>query len=373
MLSAFPSPAGRMVLVAALATLAAVFVTRQARPAETIAPAGSRVCAYESRPELASLVGRRRATQRRLASPLRTCAVFARRPIAAERLAREPSVDFVGLAPSGRPRRQGAAAIVFNGDFDTGNVSQWTGGAQCANTFSGRMLFTRGTVTVQSEIVAQGRYAARIDLPAATENTACETLTKRPIGVGTDDYYGLQFRLPSDWREPSPAGWGLAIAQLNYQGIWGTPIGLKAHADRVNLVLQSGLCRPVGTPSPPGPGCAYSNGPGGNLRRAEAVRSPMQNAVWHQLVIHVKWATDSSGVIEVWHRVKGTAAWTKTVHITGYPTLQWTADGGPEAIGSSETTDKIGAYRGQADFPLTIWHDGFVRSRSFASAAAVLP
>jgi hypothetical protein len=37
------------------------------------------------------------------------------------------------------------------------------------------------------------------------------------------------------------------------------------------------------------------------------------------------------------------------------------------------TSDKIGAYRGRADFPLTVWQDGFVRTTSFAAAAAALP
>jgi hypothetical protein len=258
--------------------------------------------------------------------------------------------------------------IMFNGDFESGGISPWA--AQCANTSSAPVLFTRGTVTVQSEIVAQGKYAARIDLPAAPrDRTACETLSKRPIGIGTDDYYGLMVRFPPGWREPSPAGWGLAIAQLNYQGIWGSPVMLTAHADRIALVMQSGLCRSVDTNNP---GCAYSSGPGGNLRSLVAVRAPLALDAWHQLIVHVRWATDSSGVIEVWHRRKGARTWTRTVSLRGYPTVQWTSEEKPQAIGSSVTTDKIGAYRDQAEFSLTVWHDGFVRARSFAATASAL-
>jgi len=261
--------------------------------------------------------------------------------------------------------------IVFSGDFETGNVSQWTWGAQCANTSSARMLFTRGTVTVQSETVAQGRYAARIDLPAApSDNTACETLSKRPIGIGTHDYYGMMVRFPTEWREPSPVGWGLAIAQLNYQGIWGSPVMLVAHANHVAMVLQSGLCRGVYTSNP---GCAYSSGPGGNVKPMFAIPAPLALGVWHQLVVHFRWATDSSGLIEVWHRMKGGGSWNKTVSVRGYPTVQWTSEEGPQAIATGHTADKIGAYRARADFPLTVWHDGFVRTSSFASAASALP
>jgi hypothetical protein len=91
------------------------------------------------------------------------------------------------------------------------------------------------------------------------------------------------------------------------------------------------------------------------------------------VIIHVRWATDTTGLVEAWHRPAGTGPWTKTVTISGYPTLQWTSSRGPTAITDSRTNDKIGAYRGHSTTPLTIWHDGFARTTSFATAAASLP
>jgi polysaccharide lyase-like protein len=273
------------------------------------------------------------------------------------------------LAPAALAGR----AITFRGDFETGDISQWTWGGQCANTgvpSSGPTV--RGTVVVQSRTVAQGRYAARFQLPAATTYTACETLQKRWIRLGRDDYYGLMVRFPRRWREPSAAGWGLALAQLNYEGIWGAPVGIYAHAKRVRLILNSGLCRPVGTPYPPGPGCANNSGPGGNVRRMIAIPAPLVRRKWHQLIVHVRWTTRRNGIIEVWHRLKGHRAWNKTVSRRGYPTVQWTAEGGPGALAGARTVDKIGAYRGHSAFPLAVWHDGFVRTASFASAARAL-
>ena len=136
---------------------------------------------------------------------------------------------------------------MFRGDFETGNIAQWTWGAQCANTgVPSTASSVRGTISVQSEVVGQGSYGARFDLPAAAKAyTACETLAKRLIDLGSDDYYGLMVRFPSDWREPSPAGWGLSLAQLNFEGIWGAPVMLAAHADHITLVMQSGLCNSV--------------------------------------------------------------------------------------------------------------------------------
>jgi hypothetical protein len=261
---------------------------------------------------------------------------------------------------------------VFRGNFETGNLSQWTWGAQCANTgFPSAGSFVRGTIGVQSEVVGQGSYGARFDLPAAANAyTACETLSKRRIGLGSDDYYGLMVRFPSDWREPSLAGWGLSIAQLNYESIWGSPVSLAAHAHRIALVMQSGLCKSGRTRTP---GCTYSSGPGGNVAPMTAVPAPLALGVWHELIVHIRWTVHSSGIIEVWHRLKGGGRWVKTVSRRGYPTVQWTAEHGPKAIARSVTSDKIGAYRGNAQFPLSVWQDGFVRTTSFAAAAAALP
>jgi hypothetical protein len=264
----------------------------------------------------------------------------------------------------------GGRSVIFRGGFETGDISQWTWGGQCANTglpSSGSIV--RGTVVVQTRIVGQGRYAARFDLPAATTPTACETLEKRRIGLGRDDYYGLMVRFPRPWREPSVAGWGLALAQFNYQAIWGPPVGLYAHGKRVRLVLQSGLCRSVQTTNP---GCRYSSGAGGNLRRMVAIPAPLARRKWHLLIVHVRWTTRRNGVIEVWHRLKGHRPWKRTVSRRGFPTVQWTAALGRQGIRGTVTSDKIGAYRGSSAFPVTLWHDGFVRTISFASAARAL-
>ena len=194
-------------------------------------------------------------------------------------------------------------------------------------------------------------------------------LAVRPIGLGTDDYYGLMALFPKNWREPSSANWGLSIAQLGFQGIWGSPISLNAHANNVALVMQTGLCSAVSSSHP---GCAYSSGDKGNVKPMVAVPAPLALGVWHELVVHVHRTTDSTGVIEAWHRLKGETRWKQTVSLRGYPTAQWTPERLP-ILAYNATVDKIGAYRGQATFALSIWMDGFVRATSFGAASAALP
>lgn len=274
----------------------------------------------------------------------------------------------VGGKPGPTPSstRSTAATPAFVGDFETGNTNQWTWGAQCANTgIPSNADFATGTVTVQSQIVGQGKYAAQFDLPAAEIRNSCETLAKRHVALGTDDYYGLMVRFPDDWQEPSGAGWGLSLAQLNFENVSGAPVILDAHADHISLVMQTGLCRSTS-------GCAYTSGAGGNVAPMTVAPAPLALGVWHELIIHVHWATDKSGKIEAWHRLQGQTSWKRTVSLRGRPTVQWDEQG-PRAIRGSVTADKIGAYRGWARFPVTIWEDGFVRAPTFAAAAARLP
>jgi hypothetical protein len=257
--------------------------------------------------------------------------------------------------------------VVFDAGYETNNTSQWTWGMQCVNTGTPSDYITRGTINVESDVVGQGNYAGRFDLPASGQRTACEGLRKRTLNLGGDDYYSMMFRLPTNWQEPSPEGWGMALAQFNYQLIWGPPIGLFAHGGHVSLVTQTGFCNDVNSVKP---GCTYSSGPGGNLPQMYAVPT-LKTGVWNELVVHVHWAADSTGSVEVWHRLKGDSSWTKTVTFSGYPTIQWSA---AQPVNPTQmTSDKFGAYRGAASFPMTIWQDGVAVATSFSAAANHLP
>lgn len=258
-------------------------------------------------------------------------------------------------------------SVYFTGDWETGDISQWSWGAQCLNYGTASDYITRGSLHLVSDVVGQGSTAGRFDLPASSQSNACEVLRKRTLNLGADEYYGMMFRLPTNWQEPSPAGWGLVLAQLNFQNIWGAPIIVAAHANHVSLVTQTGYCSEVSSVRP---GCRYSSGPGGNLPQMHAISS-LSPGAWHELVIHVRWAADASGVVEVWHRLKGQSGWTKTVSFSGYPTVQWSDD---QPVNPNQTTsDKFGAYRGAANFPLSVWQDGVVLGTSFDAVSSRLP
>jgi hypothetical protein len=273
---------------------------------------------------------------------------------------------------------EGTDELVFNADYETGNISQWTWGAQCANT-SSIALFKRGTITVQPEIVAQGKYGARIDLPAAAEPTACEAIRKRRLGTGhgsppKEEWYALSVRFPTNLQTNK---WGLTFGQPNYQSIWGSPLHFyvygpndaSAEPFHARLVAQGGLCRPVGTPvAQGGPGCQWSNGLGSGRNPMKIIpNSRFTLGVWHDLLVRVVWSTDGAEALyQGWHRPRG-GTWLQTVNYApGQPSVQWTAT--RNASATDTTIDKFGAYRGANSQPTSIWHDNICVATTRAAA-----
>jgi hypothetical protein len=262
---------------------------------------------------------------------------------------------------SGRAERDG---VLYRENWEQGRLgSEW--GAQC-NNLTQPTTGTRGSFTVQRAITGQGRWAARFDLPTdSARPTACEILHNRTLDLDTDDYFALELYFPNGWKEPAGVFWGLILAQLNYQGITGPSIGLAAHGNYVNLVMASGYFNGSKTRWYTGNGAAR-----GNLPRLYAIHRPLRRGAWHQLVLHVRWSVGSDGAIDVWHRLRGQRKWEKTVRFRGYPTVQWSQTN--SAITSNGTTDKIGAYRPSASFPISVFNDGFCRASSFRAAQSCL-
>ena len=262
-----------------------------------------------------------------------------------------------------------AMPVTFRGDYAAG-TSTWQstklGGVQCLNYgLSSTATSARGTFQMVDDDSAHGGRSGRFDLPAAGVPNACELLRGRTIAMD-DEWYSMEVRFPSDWREPSPSGWGMSLAQLNFENVWGAPVMIVAHRDHVDAKLMSGLCASYTSDRP---GCAYSSGEGGNIPPQRIVpASDFSTGVGHQLLIHVRWTNGNDGLVEGFHRLRGESAWTRTASITGHPTLQRTSTFTP--VAADRTVDKIGAYRGPADFPVSIWLGAFCQATSMAAAAS---
>jgi len=271
--------------------------------------------------------------------------------------------------------------LSFDGAFDQG-LSAWNaagGGAQCANYGTPATApRARGNVYLDPTNVVDNVQAARFDLPASQPTfplQACELTNMRSEPLGSSDYYGFMFYVPEGWTDgtvPSGGFWGIATAQFHFQNIWGSPIEFELHSDHMTLALETGACNNHLSSDP---GCTWRSnaddpsGPG-NLGAQYVVPAPMQEGVWHEVIMYVHWAADTTGAIQVWTRVEGGLSWTQTVNLSGYPTVQWDVTQG---CCSSAVADKIGAYRGPSSSPVSVWEDNAVIGPSFASVAATMP
>jgi hypothetical protein len=288
-----------------------------------------------------------------------------------------PVTTTTATAPTG--------SVTFAGDFETGNASQWTWGAQCANYGIGGG--GRGNLYLDGSTVGQGKYSGRFELPSYGSGTrACEVLAKRTPGLGTTDVYGQMIYLPSNWRTAtSDVGFGVIAFQPNYESVASPGISLWLRQTGAQLVMVTGHVVWSGTPGASTPVYQYNNstqlGAWPNAPRA-IPDGQLQTGVWHELVYEIHWATDSTGYVKVWHRVKGQLSWTQTLDIENVPTFQWgyTESGGyvtaagTNADGSTYTTcDKVGAYTSAGASAITLWQDGFVRGTTFDAVAGRMP
>jgi hypothetical protein len=264
--------------------------------------------------------------------------------------------------------------VVFDGDFETGSYLPWATpqSSNWGNPVDNANVHF-GPFNVVTDIVGQGRYAGRFDLPAwSGGRTRSQVITARPIGVGTDDYYSLMFYVPKGWSPGTTAFWGVSIMEPNFEGLGGGggPVSLQLHPNHLTLALSSGVSS---TTPPYSQWRSNADSPRPNLPAMYAIPpGSLRQGVWNEVILHAHWATDNTGILETWYRMKGQTGWTKSVGFAGYPTLQTSSDGSLPST-TNQTLDVLQAYRSTSTAPTTVWLDGFTRSNSFSTAAAELP
>jgi hypothetical protein len=271
-------------------------------------------------------------------------------------------------------------AALWDGNLGGGNISAWIsaqGGAQCANYgVPSANYHQRGSLSFDPSLAIQGGFSARFDLPANVApytTSICELLHSVPMGLGTDDWYGFSFYVPPGWDTGTSQFWGVEVAQFHFENIWGAPISFQLHDDHMTLALETGSCDAVSSTNP---GCDWRSeadlpAGGPNLPGYYAIPpGSMPQGHWYEIMMHVHWADDSTGQIQTWFRQKGQAAWTPSASMSGHPTVQW--DRGT-ACCMQQVTDKIGAYRGYATAPVSVWIGSYETAASQAGLAQSMP
>ncbi|MCA1682449.1 MAG: polysaccharide lyase [Actinobacteria bacterium] len=280
-----------------------------------------------------------------------------------------------------------SSTFTFSGVFDTG-VIPWTssgGGVQCANYgVASKAPRLRGDFYLDTSTVGAGTTSGRYYLPADTNPSTytleqCGLVTgQKPIGLGTDAYYGLMVHVPSNFSIANHAFWGVSIHQFHFQGVWGSPIEFQLHNDHVTMALQTGACNNSTTSSP---GCQYrSNADNTSCKSGLSytclpghyVIPPggLVAGAWNEMMMHVHWAADGTGQIQTWYRAKGASTWIQSSSVSGIPTVQWDVTKG---CCYSSYIDQTEVYTTALTAPLTVWLDNDISASTLSTIKSSMP
>jgi hypothetical protein len=257
-------------------------------------------------------------------------------------------------------------------------------GVQCAPGTPSKSPRLRGTVSFDtSNQPAAGLSAYAFSLPADPDPKtypleACNlTSPLQPVGVGTSGYYGLMMYVPKGWTIPNTFPYDVNIEEYHFQNIDAAPIILQLHPGFVTLALETGACHLASSSSP---GCEIRSNSAYQCK-SDSTRTclPAQYAIppgalvqgaWNEVIMHVRWATDRTGDIETWFKVKGASAWTQSTNLPNIPTVQYDI-----AIGKPRTryADLTEAYTGALTSPLAVTLGNYMTGSSFSSVASTMP
>ncbi|WP_370456586.1 heparin lyase I family protein [Corallococcus sp. Z5C101001] len=209
-----------------------------------------------------------------------------------------------------------AAEIVWRGDFETGNRSQ----------YSSEQMVSSDRLQVVTSPVAEGKYALKAtvkqgDDPINSSGNRNELVYLSRDKVGSEYWYRWKVMFANDF--PSVDSWQL-FTQWHHDGCCGSP--------PVEFFVKGELIRL-------------------NVNESGTVWSAaLKRGVWQEFIFHVKWSPDAAvGFVELWHN--GVQVLTKRKAMTMFA--------------GQNNYLKLGLYRDDTIKPVgVVYHDGFIQATS---------
>ncbi|WP_141327583.1 polysaccharide lyase, partial [Myxococcus sp. AB025B] len=209
-----------------------------------------------------------------------------------------------------------SAEVVWKGDFETGNISQWTRSQSVANS----------RLQVVSDVVREGRYALKAtvrqgDDPIGASGNRNELLYISEEKAGSTYFYKWSTMFPSNY--PISDGWQV-FAQWHQEGCCGSPpLEFFVKGDQMHLRV---------------------GGADGDI----PWKGPLNKGQWHDFILQVKWSSNAKvGFVQLWHN--GKLVLPKTMGATQF--------------GKEMNYLKLGLYREDSIRPeASVYHDGFTMS-----------
>ena len=206
-----------------------------------------------------------------------------------------------------------SADVTWKGDFETGNISQWTRSQAVANS----------RLQVVTDVVREGRYALKAtvrqgDDPIGASGNRNELLYISKEKTGSTWFYKWSTMFPKGY--PNADAWQV-FAQWHQEGCCGSPpLEFFVRGEQMNLRV-------------------------GGASGAILWRAPLNRGAWHDFVLEVKWSSNKKvGFVQLWHN--GKVAVPRTFAATQY--------------GKEMNYFKLGLYRDASIRPEAfVYHDGF--------------
>jgi hypothetical protein len=217
------------------------------------------------------------------------------------------------------------AGVVWRGDFETGDRSQ----------YSDAQMVSADRLQVVTSPVGEGRYALKAtvkqgDDPINSSGNRNELVRQSHEAVGSEYYYRWRVMFAPDF--PSVRTWQI-FTQWHHDGCCGSPpVEFSVYGEEIRLTLADSVI-PWST--------------------------PLVRGVWHEFIFHVKWSADPKvGFVELWHNRERVLP--KRNLATMYAGMNIYL--------------KLGLYRSDTiSQPGIVYHDGFIQATRLEDVLPTLP
>jgi hypothetical protein len=206
------------------------------------------------------------------------------------------------------------ASVVWRGDFETGDRSQYTTA----------QMVSADRLQVVTSPVAEGRYALKAtvrqgDDPINSSGNRNELVYQGREASGSEYYYRWKVMFAKDF--PSVRTWQV-FTQWHHDGCCGSPpVEFFVYGEQIQVKLTDSVTLWTG---------------------------PLVRGVWHEFIFHVKWSADPSvGFVELWHDREKVVP--RRNLATMYP--------------GTKMYLKLGLYRSDTITQVgVVYHDGFIQA-----------
>jgi hypothetical protein len=225
--------------------------------------------------------------------------------------------DWASIAEARPCAGTAASTVVWRGDFETGDLSQW----------SSAQMVSADRLQIVTSPVRQGGYALKTtvkqgDNPIGASGNRNEMVRLTYEPENSEYYYRWSTMFAADF--PAPATWQL-FTQWHHTGSSGSP-PVEFAVNNGHIILY----------------CSST----------EVWRTPLVRSTWNDFVFHVKWSPSSSvGFVELYHQ--GQLVLPKRYC--------------PTQFSGMTQYLKMGLYRNSTIAPTgVVYHDNFTMGRSLS-------